>query len=87
MRPQPGPDPIPADREPPDGFALVWVPENVNEWRLVAAPRQKCRRPGCRRPAVAEMRRSNGWWRYCDWHLYGRRIEDGRLLGRKAVPV
>ncbi len=30
--------------------------------------------------------RSNGWWLYCDWHLYGSRLtEDGRILSMRWV--
>jgi len=51
----------------------------------------------CGRPAVAALNRRRwtdggrapSWWCYCDDpdHLYGRRIVDGVVLGRRLVPL
>lgn len=79
---QPPPD-EPLNSAPPPGYQEDWI--EASDARIVDGG--KCRRPGCRRPAVWELRRSNGWWRYCDWHTYGRRIEDGRVLIRRTVPI
>jgi hypothetical protein len=66
-----------------EGWHVEWVEDT--KWEVVSESR-KCRRPGCQRPSVARFMRSNGWWHYCDWHLYGRRVVDGRVLGRRLVP-
>jgi len=78
-------------RVPPDGFVYVEVEEN-SSWRLCDF--KLCRRPHCRRPAVAELNRGlnrNGrsfdsWWAYCERHLYGRRIVDGKILSLRLLP-
>ena len=31
----------------------------------------------CGKPVVAALRRSNGWWCYCEEHLYGGRLNNG----------
>lgn len=40
--------------------------------------------PACGQPAVAWLDRGRGrrrnWWAYCERHLFGRWIEDGRLM-------
>jgi hypothetical protein len=85
---QPPPD-TPSDFEPPQGFHLEWA--ESEGWRLASRSEQEvrfCRRPGCmRRPVAALLRGSRrpSWWLYCDWHLYGRRIVDGRIEHRRAV--
>ena len=84
---------------PPNGYRWEWVEEPPDEWRL-ATPGEMidrhCRRPGCRRdPAVALRRwthskrglRFSTWWLYCSWHMYGRRLEGGRILRRRAVLI
>jgi hypothetical protein len=66
----------------PDGF--VWIPDE--SWRLVTTSKN-CRQKRCYRDAVAELDRgihtSRGvrpsWWAYCEDHMYGRRIHDGRV--------
>lgn len=78
----------------PEGYE--WVPEPVTHWR-VATPEETASR-GCRfgrvgtgekacgRPPVGACHRSNGWWLYCQDHLYGRRVEGGQVLFlRRAV--
>lgn len=70
----------------------VWVPDE--QWRLIDSSRrfnaqgfQKLclggHRRSCRKVAIAELLRRHGdgtrWWPYCEDHLYGRKIEDGRL--------
>ena len=81
---QPPPD-EPLEYNVPEGYELRWVPEGP-DWRLVDEEEHAvriCRRPGCKRSPVAALKRRNsGWWLYCDWHLYGRKIEDGVLLVR-----
>jgi hypothetical protein len=70
----------------PEGFTV--------EWREEAASRiatdeeraeRKCRWPGCQRPAAWALMRRNGWWLYCDWHTYGRRIDVDQVLARRLV--
>jgi hypothetical protein len=59
----------------------VWVPDRLwtTEPEIIDGRlcRMKVGRASCRRPAVAALARSNGWWCYCAEHLYGRRIENG----------
>lgn len=76
-------DPGPA----PAGFRWVWAPDDRCRPATVAEHRERrCRRPRCGRPAVMALRRSNGWWLYCERHLYGRRIANGVVQFRKLVP-
>lgn len=57
-------------------------------------------RRACGKPSVAKMNRgktsytggsvgktSEAWWHYCADHLYGRWIEDGRLMHWRLVPA
>jgi hypothetical protein len=76
-----------------EGYHEEWVPESEN-WRLATSEEmatRKCRRlfgphrPGCGKPPVAALLRGRVWWLYCDEHLYGRRIEDGRVMHRRLV--
>jgi hypothetical protein len=85
----------PEPREMPEGCHAEAVPDGG--WRLVIGKR--CRfvvGPGhraCGRPSVAEFNRGryiragrgDSWWAYCDEHLYGRWIEDGRVMNWIAV--
>lgn len=70
-----------------DGF--VWIPEEGGDsymaWRTTLQSTKKCRAPKCRRRACAELRRTNGWWAYCDEHLYGRAIVGTTILHRVMV--
>jgi hypothetical protein len=86
LAPPPG-EMEPTERPPfegkvPDGYELVAVPDP--QWRLVSGKR--CRRQEafhqvCTNPAVAEFRRAHGhWWGYCPEHMYGRWVENGRVL-------
>lgn len=61
---------------------IEWLPDSGWTTSPEVVAGKKCRQRGCRRPAVAALRRSNGWWCYCDEpeHLYGRRIENGVVL-------
>lgn len=69
-----------------DASSRVWVPDK--RWRIRSNESgwRRCRdvsgRPlvHCPNMAVAEFRRSHGWWAYCGEHLYGRRIETGEVL-------
>lgn len=67
------------------------------KWRLVVGEK-RCRygvgprHVYCGRPAVAETDRSHrpdreNWWAYCPDHLYGRWVEDGRVLQWRVVPI
>lgn len=87
-RRQPPPDPINEDWDPPPGFRYEWAERDD---RRLATPEElsggwrKCRRPGCARPVVWTLLRSNGWWFYCDWHTYGSRITETAVLSRRLV--
>ena len=77
-------------REVPPGHHLEAVPEaslrSGGRWRVAAGKR--CRgygRKACGRPSVAELDRSHiagrsRWFAYCPDHLYGRFIEDGKVM-------
>lgn len=51
--------------------------------RLPARAGRAARRPSCGRDAVAWMDRGvrwHNWYAYCGDHLYGRWIEDGKIM-------
>lgn len=67
----------------PEGFVRVWLPDHG--WRTVSREEgeaKRCRwgagyhRRSCGRVSVAALKRTNGWWHYCEQHLYGRRLSD-----------
>lgn len=74
----------------PEGYHYEWVPdESWTIYNSIVAGR-KCR--SCGRPAVAALKRRHRhppelyrWWRYCESHLYGRKIEDGIIKVRHLV--
>jgi hypothetical protein len=80
----------PPDRDVPEGYELVAV-EDLS-WQLVTGKR--CRWGGgyhkkaCGQPSAAEFARSQYrrtgthlvYWAYCEQHLYGRWIEDGKIM-------
>jgi len=89
MNRRPEPDWIHKPAPPPDGYRNIVVPDE--RWETVRGKR--CRRKGCGAPAVAQFRRQHSssmtgwtWWAYCADHLYGRWIEDGRVVGWRMVP-
>ena len=74
----------------PHGFAWVVEPDEGPLGWLTAMPAEtsgnRCRLIGpghrsCGQPAVAWLRRGRYYWAYCGGHLYGRWIEDGRVVG------
>jgi hypothetical protein len=59
------------------------------DWRLETGRRCRWgggyRRPACGKPSAAALLRAHAgtsgrWWAYCESHLYGRWIEDGRIM-------
>jgi hypothetical protein len=59
---------------------MVWVEDR--SWRT---PSQytRCRMQGCSQPPVADFFRTgrrSSWWAYCADHLFGRKIEGGKVL-------
>lgn len=82
--------PIPWRGEPaPEGYHYEAVP--ADDWRLVEVEGKKCRGSAGRRlascgaPAVAELLRyeygtAGRWWAYCPDHMYGKWVEDGRVM-------
>jgi hypothetical protein len=85
---QPPPDaPLPPS---PEGFHEEWLEEP--NWRLADYAERvfkRCRRLGCTHPPAAALRRGDkrlSWWLYCEHHLYGRRIANGRVEYRALVP-
>jgi hypothetical protein len=81
----------------------VPMAESETLWRVSARPEsRRCRwgagfgHRACGAPAVAElnrghlndqMERRDSWWAYCADHLYGRWIEDGRVMAWRAEKV
>lgn len=75
----------------PEGYELAAVADA--DWRLAAGKR--CRRGAshanggradrrpCGRPSTAELKRGSSrpqWWAYCIDHLYGRWVENGKVM-------
>lgn len=83
------------------GWHRAWVVETDPHWVLLHDDDERACRAGagpakghgCQRRAVAaygrdEVRRGllvTVWWPYCDQHLYGRKLEHGRLLRYSRV--
>lgn len=81
----------------PEGFHHE--PRVDNQWRLTTGKR--CRSgssryvKACGAPAVAEFNRgrsdkrlharTDSWWAYCAEHMFGRWVEDGRVMCWIAV--
>ncbi len=62
----------------------IWVRDR--DWILLGSDtKAKCRRilgqprRMCPNTAIAQLRRSNGWWAYCVDHLYGGKIVGGHI--------
>jgi hypothetical protein len=83
--------PEPIYGSPPQGCRWVAVPDKA--WRVDSG--RQCRMIGghprirCAEPAVAAMNRgrrvygrgvSDSWWAYCADHMFGRWVEDGRVM-------
>lgn len=67
----------------------------VATWRLVGREvRCRARAGRCRSTAVAELNRGqytnrgriDVWWPYCAEHLYGRWVEDGKVMAWNQRP-
>lgn len=86
VRSQPPPDDR-LDCPPPPGHHWEWVEPDPARERLITGEEAAriCRRTGCHWDVAWALHRSNGWWLYCAEHHYGRKIEDGRLVSRRAV--
>jgi hypothetical protein len=63
----------------------LWWHEAHDGWKAGAAAGRRCRygagpgHPACGKPAVATLNRGRPW-AYCAEHLYGRKLEDGRVI-------
>jgi hypothetical protein len=72
-------------REIPDGFHMEAVPEAIGHWRPVTGKSCRYARQGhvqCGEPSAAELLRGykrHQWWAYCESHMYGRWVENGRV--------
>ena len=77
------------DESAPVGFHWEWFPAGA-QWRL-GGDGYKCRMKRCPNEAVAALarnhrsRRGFTWWRYCESHLYGRKIQNGAIVERRLV--
>jgi hypothetical protein len=75
--------------EIPPGMHFEIVPDD--RWQIGATG--KCRMPKCGKWGVARLNRRarsacgavDRWWNYCQDHLYGRWIEDGRVVHWRLV--
>lgn len=78
--------PVPHGGAPsPEGYHYEAI-EECDNWRIGAVER-RCRftvgpnKKQCGRPGVARLKRGRaGWWGYCERHLYGKWIEDGKVM-------
>jgi len=72
--------------EAPEGYHYEWCVDE--SWRIGGNGR-KCRMLRCQNQAVAAFDRKHGkfrvWWHYCESHLYGRKIQDGKVIQRILV--
>jgi hypothetical protein len=75
----------PPDRDAPEGYHLVAVPEAIGHWRVADGKPCRYARQGhirCGQPSVAEIQRGTvrrQWWAYCETHAYSRWVENGRV--------
>jgi len=73
--------------EAPPGFHFEVAPREG--WLVPAIGAGGCRfgRPSCKRPPVASLLRGirPAPWDYCERHLYGGWIEDGRVVSWRLV--
>jgi hypothetical protein len=66
--------------------------EEDRDWRAPPVGAGRCRwmekRICCKRPAVATLMRGSKprAWDYCERHLYGRWIEDGKVMSWRLAP-
>ena len=81
--------------DPPEarpGFRAVATTEDRLTWRF-STRGLLCRMTGCPNPAVVELNRGRRtahgrvdvWWTYCSDHMYGRWIENGRIMHWRLV--
>jgi hypothetical protein len=74
--------------EVPPGYRAEVTTADLLTWRLATRGRR------CRMPGAAELNRGyrtsqgrkDAWWAYCAAHMYGRWIEDGRIVHWRWVP-
>jgi len=84
-RPEPG-------RAAPAGFHFEAAAEDNLEWRVPPIGAGRCRYtvgPGhrvCGKPPMATLMRGRFPYDYCGEHLYGRWLEDGRVMHWRLVP-
>jgi len=74
--------------EPPQGYDAHWEPDNPNHYRAATVEEHDlrvCRRPRCKGKPVFALKRGKHWWLYCEEHMYGHRIRDGKSEARRGV--
>lgn len=83
----------------PAGFEWEWkLEQGIGRFAFVALEpgeeSRPCRfmedRSSCKAPSVAKMQRgvsSSRWWHYCNDHLYGRVLHDGKLWSLRLREV
>lgn len=95
--------PEPVYGPPPEGFRWAahpagpdWRTETERQCRRMHGTVRG--RTRCTRQAVAALNRPrrvswrnpvviDSWWAYCPDHMYGRWVEDGRVMEYRAEPV
>lgn len=82
----PNPHPEHEWPDPPSGYHIEWT--ETPDRRVVTDEERgrPCR--GSRRcpgQVVMALKRSTGWWFYCDQHMYGSRLRDGVIVSRRVV--
>lgn len=79
--------------DPPEGFHFEMA-EQEQKWITPPVGKGKCRftvghYQTCGKPAVVTLMRRHGKgdapWDYCAEHMYGRWVEDGKVMGWRLV--
>ena len=83
-RPEPweNPDPERYHFEPVESEGDRWRLWARGQCRYIVGPRASDR---CPCPGAAQILRGNRWWNYCEDHLYGRWIEDGKIMQWRLI--
>ena len=84
-------------RSVPKGYRLAWfeVTESAagNTWMVATLDQMQrlhCRhslKTRCQNPIAVVIRRGKSWtsWPYCKEHMFGRRIEAGRIIELRLI--
>jgi hypothetical protein len=77
----------------PEGFEFAWLPETDSRWVVLDTPSDyACRgRRFCTARTIVKINRGvtgdrPRYFHYCEKHMYGRRLVNGRLEARRLRP-